>query len=114
MAGCTSLDLSGPNDPKSALANGLTAGDLGAGLDKVSRNKAVNAEYAALEKGAAGVGVKWQAKDAKSGSVTPGQQYQVGSSTCRRYSHIIRVSGTIRQATRTACKDQSGIWELLE
>ena len=114
VGGCTNLSLSGPNDPKSALLNGLTSGDLGVGLDKTSRNKAVNAEYAALEKGASGVGVKWQARNNKSGVVTPGQQYQVGPSTCRRFLHIIKISGSIRQATRTACKDQSGIWELLE
>jgi len=114
VAGCSSSSLSGSNDPKSALAKALVESQLGAGLDKSSRNKAVAAEYSALEKGQAGTLVKWQGKGGKSGTVVPGQQYQIGSSTCRRFTHIIRISAITRKATRTACKDQNGIWELFE
>ena len=84
VVGCTSIDPGNTQDPRSALAGGMLAGPLGAGLDKQSLRRAVNAEYQALENGTAGAPVTWQAGDARTGSVTPGPRYQIGERFCRR------------------------------
>ena len=93
-----------------ALAGGVIGGNIGRGLDNPSRDRALQAEYTALEKGRSGVPVNWQGTNGTYGHVVPQQTYQVGSSNCRRYTHEIYIDGTPKKASGTACRNPDGTW----
>lgn len=93
-----------------ALAGGIIGGGIGRELDQNSKQAALEAEYAALERGAPGQPVPWQGNNGTYGQVVPQQAYQVGSQNCRRYTHTIYVGGTPQQAAGTACRNGDGTW----
>ncbi len=100
----------GDNSKYQQLANGPLAGELGASLSPAAKRKAIEAEYNALEKSKPGETVIWRYSDLQSGKIIPYSPYQVGSTNCRRYLHTVSVKGISKQATGTACRDESGIW----
>ncbi|MEO0329214.1 MAG: glycine zipper 2TM domain-containing protein [Pseudomonadota bacterium] len=93
-----------------ALAGGVVGGAIGRNLDANSQQSALQAEYNALETGAAGQPVNWQGNNGTYGQVVPQQTYQVGSQNCRRYTHTIYVDGNPEQANGTACRNGDGSW----
>lgn len=93
-----------------AMGNGLL-GQSAAGLSKPVRKQALEAEYKALEYTDAGKSVDWASpKGDASGSVTPGQPYQVGSQNCRQYSHSFTINGVPQTARGSACRNSDGSW----
>lgn len=83
-------------------ANGLSAGD---------RQKALEAEYRALEYSPAGKVVEWTGRGGSNGDVTAAQPYQVGSQNCRQYTHSYSIAGGAVQTMRgTACRNADGSW----
>lgn len=117
LGGCAStrkisdpLTLSSVSALAQPLSAGILGGDFGQSLDRTSMNRAVQAEYIALEKGRSGSPVKWKGLSEISGKVIPQQPYQVGSSDCRRYEHILQDGGTEKRATGTACRNDKGSW----
>ena len=105
-----SLMLSSVSSLAQPLSAGILSGDLGQSLDRTSMNRAIQAEYIALEKGRSGSPVMWKGLLEISGKVIPQQPYQVGSSDCRRYEHILQDGETEKRATGTACRDDNGSW----
>lgn len=98
---------------EAALGGGLVAGAVG-NLDERDRRRALEAEYRALEYGAAGQAVAWQADGgAVSGSVVAYQPYRVGSQDCRQYAHTVVVAGQSRNVRGAACRNGDGSWSLL-
>ncbi len=95
------------------LASGPLAGDFGAGLDEAARGLAARTEYRALEGGLAGAPVNWKISTTLFGTVTPQQAFSVGSTNCRRYTHVIVQNAVTRSAAATACRDDAGIWRPL-
>lgn len=95
------------------MGNGL----LGASMQSLSshdRKQALEAEYKALEYTDAGKSVTWtSANEGTSGSVTPGQPYQVGSQNCRQYSHSFFINGVPQTAHGSACRNANGTWSPL-
>jgi len=71
---------------------------------------ALQAEYSALEKGRSGFPVPWTGSSGIAGKVIPQQPYQVGSTNCRRYEHVLQDRGTISRAIGTACRNSNGAW----
>lgn len=110
LNGCVSSKLDFDNDPKLALSKGVLSSDFGTGLEKSNRLKAVQAERKALESGITGAPIAWVGSNEAKGSVTPGQPYQVGSATCRTYTHSIVIAGQTKSAKGTACKDKNADW----
>jgi len=98
----------------SAMAQSLSAGilgtDFGNSLDSSSMKKALRAEYLALEKGRSGFPVPWIGTSGFTGKVIPQQPYQVGSTDCRRYEHILQEHGEEKRAIGTACRNAEGGW----
>ncbi|MCF6321317.1 MAG: hypothetical protein L3J32_06050 [Rhizobiaceae bacterium] len=92
------------------LANGPLSGELGSSLSRAAIKQALEAEYNALEKSKPGEVVDWRYSDSQTGKIIPYSPYRVGSSNCRRYIHSVSIEGTTRQATGTACRDNSGVW----
>ncbi len=111
LAACATANASIVNEKNAELASsGPLAGSFGSGLDKKARDIALTTEYNALERGLAGASVKWKQSDTVFGSVTPQQLFRVGAMDCRRYVHNISISGEVRTASATACREDDGVW----
>ncbi|WP_337266404.1 hypothetical protein [Oryzifoliimicrobium ureilyticus] len=91
-----------------ALDGGLVA-HAGVELSKNDKQRALEAEYRALEAGDVGQSVPWKGDDA-SGSVIAAAPYQVGSQNCRQYTHKITADGKDTEAKGVACRNQDGTW----
>lgn len=95
------------------MGNGLL-GRSATSLSPADRGKALEAEYKALEYTDAGKSVNWSSSQGgSSGSVTPGQPYQVGSQNCRQYSHSFVIGGIPQTARGSACRNANGSWSPL-
>lgn len=93
------------------LAGGLIGQQFGRSLDENSRQRAVAAEYRALEYGVAGQPVAWRNPDTGHyGEVTPRPAYQVNGSDCREYVHTVYIDGRPQTARGTACRQPDGSW----
>jgi len=91
----------------------LQGGVIGRGPDlslrKADRQRALEAEYRALEAAPGGQPVVWQGSGI-TGSVVAAAPYQVGSQNCRQYSHTVTVKGRDSVARGAACRNQDGTW----
>ena len=93
------------------MRGGLIGGSLGAGLSEDERERALEAEYRALEHSPAGKPVAWKGdSDAIYGQATAAQPYRVGSQDCRQYTQTVYRSGQPRIARGTACRNGDGSW----
>lgn len=110
LAGCVSSKIDFDKDPKLALSRGVLASAFGADLDKSNKLKAIQAEHKALDHGITGAPIAWVGSDGINGSITPGQPYQVGSATCRTYTHLLNLVGQTKTARGTACKEKNADW----
>ena len=95
-----------------AMAGGLVAGPVGAGLDTRDRRRALEAEYRALEYTPAGQKVAWGRPGDRGGfgEVVAGSPYRVGSQDCRQYAHTVNVEGRAQTARGAACRNPDGSW----
>ncbi|OCP00422.1 MULTISPECIES: hypothetical protein [unclassified Ensifer] len=73
------------------------------------RQRALEAEYRALEAAPGGQPVTWDGRGV-SGSVVAAAPYQVGSQNCRQYSHTVTVKGQPKTARGAACRNSDGSW----
>lgn len=92
-----------------ALEGGVVERAGGASLGRADRQRALEAEYRALEAAPGGQPVTWGSGDVK-GSVVAAAPYQVGSQNCRQYSHTVTVDGRIATARGAACRNPNGTW----
>jgi surface antigen len=92
-----------------ALQGGIIARLGGIDLSKSDRQRALEAEYRALEAAPGGQPVAWEGRNL-SGSVVAAAPYQVGSQNCRQYSHTVVVKGQPTTARGTACRNSDGSW----
>lgn len=92
-----------------ALGDGLIGRDKKQRLSTDARNRALDAEYQALQFMPAGQAVPWEAGSLK-GTVVPTQLYRVGSQDCRGYSQTIVRDGREAKTLGTACRSEDGFW----
>ena len=92
-----------------ALGDGVIGNETGITLSKADRQRALEAEYRALEASRGGQPVVWQGSGI-SGSVVAAAPYQVGSQNCRQYSHTVTVKGQDTVARGAACRNANGTW----
>lgn len=95
----------------SALDGGII-GRSGVTLSDSDKQRALEAEYRALEGAAVGQPVAWSGQGV-SGSVTAAAPYQVGSQNCRQYTHTVTVAGKDTVARGVACRNSNGSWSPL-
>ncbi|MBO0661846.1 hypothetical protein LQ948_04610 [Jiella sp. MQZ9-1] len=94
-----------------ALGNGLVGQTaFAAKMPSDARNRALEAEFQALQFSPAGQPVRWS-DDGYSGEVVPTQVYRVGSQDCRAYSHIISHGAKPATVEGVACKTSAGLWK---
>ncbi|KQS67918.1 hypothetical protein ASG39_06125 [Rhizobium sp. Leaf371] len=92
-----------------ALGNGIIGQIAGIKLSGADRQRALEAEYRALEAAPGGQPVVWQGSGIR-GSVVGAAPYQVGSQNCRQYSHTVTVGATDSVARGVACRNADGSW----
>lgn len=92
-----------------ALGDGLIGRDKKQRLPTEARNRALDAEYQALQFMPAGQAVPWEAGSLK-GTVVPTQLYRVGSQDCRGYSQTVVRDGREAKTLGTACRSEDGFW----
>lgn len=92
-----------------ALGGGIVGKEAGLTISKADRQRALEAEYRALEAAPGGQPVTWQGSGV-SGSVVATAPYQVGSQNCRQYSHTITAKGQDNVARGVACRNADGTW----
>lgn len=92
-----------------ALEGGVIGQASGLTLGNADRQRALEAEYRALEAAPGGQPVVWQGS-AAGGSVVAAAPYQVGSQNCRQYSHTVTVNGQPVTARGAACRNPDGSW----
>lgn len=92
-----------------ALQGGVVSRLGGVELGKSDRQRALEAEYRALEAAPGGQPVAWQGRGV-SGSVVAAAPYQVGSQNCRQYSHTVTVKSQQNTARGAACRNSDGSW----
>lgn len=96
-----------------ALNGGVIGRAAGLTLNPADRNRALEAEYKALELAPAGQGVVWTGSQA-SGEVTAAVPYQVGRQNCRQLSHTVNGPGGRAFVARgAACRNPDGSWSPL-
>jgi surface antigen len=94
-----------------SMQGGLIGGSIGTGLSGAEKQRALEAEYRALEYAQAGQPVAWKGdEDSTSGEAKAAQPYRVGSQDCRQYTQTVFRSGQARTARGTACRNSDGSW----
>lgn len=78
-------------------------------LSSSERQRALEAEYRALEAAPGGQPVTWTGRSV-SGQVVASAPYQVGAQNCRQYSHKLNDGGRQTEARGTACRNANGTW----
>jgi surface antigen len=92
-----------------ALGGGVIGRTTGLSISKADRQRALEAEYRALEVARGGQPVVWEGSGI-SGSVVAAAPYQVGSQNCRQYSHTVTVKGQDSVGRGAACRNANGTW----
>ncbi|MGX5665631.1 hypothetical protein G6N76_06625 [Rhizobium daejeonense] len=92
----------------SALQGGIVSRS-GVKLSNSERQRALEAEYRALEAAPGGQPVAWQGGDV-SGQVVAAAPYQVGQQNCRQYTHKLVYNGKQIEARGAACRNSDGTW----
>lgn len=92
----------------SALQGGIVARS-GLTLGGSDGQRALEAEYRALEAAPGGQPVEWQGKGAK-GNVVAAAPYQVGTQNCRQYRHTLEAGGKQATVRGAACRNPDGTW----
>ena len=94
-----------------AVSGGLIGGTVGNGLAAGDRQRAYEAEIAALETGGPGYPVGWKGEDGARGTVIAGPAYvRPGYKSCRDYSHTIYIDNRPQIARGAACLTDAGVW----
>lgn len=94
-----------------ALQGGIV-GRSGVTLNDSDKQRALEAEYRALEGAAVGQPMLWSGKGV-SGKVVAAAPYQVGSQNCRQYTHTLTVDGKDTVTRGAACRNDDGSWSPL-
>ncbi len=94
-----------------AVIGGIVGHEIGASLDKVDRQYAQQAEFAALERGRTGERVEWRNPDSGHyGEVVPSKPYRRGRYDCRDFTHKVYIDGRPQAMRGTACRNPDGTW----
>ncbi|WP_075290219.1 hypothetical protein [Rhizobium arenae] len=92
-----------------ALGGGIIGKEASLSISQADRQRALEAEYRALEAAPGGQPVTWEGSGV-SGAVVATAPYQVGSQNCRQYSHTITAKGQGNVVRGVACRNTDGTW----
>ena len=103
-------------NPSTAYITALDGGIVsrtGAQISDSDKQRALEAEYRALEAAPGGQPVVWSGRGV-SGQVVAAAPYQVGSQNCRQYTHTLTMGEKQSVARGAACRNEDGTWSPLE
>lgn len=122
LAGCTTTGKSsggvwgGRSSKNSAVYISALQGGIvqrsGVELSNSDRQRALEAEYRALEAAPGGQPVAWSGNGVR-GEVVAAAPYQVGAQNCRQYTHKVTATGRQAEARGAACRNRDGTWSPL-
>ena len=115
LSGCNTTKGTGKSSASAAFITALNGGLVsrtGVQLSDSDKQRALEAEYRALEGAAVGQPVVWNGRDV-SGKVIAAAPYQVGSQNCRQYTHTVTLDGKDSMARGSACRNNDGSWSPL-
>jgi surface antigen len=104
------------SNPSATFITALDGGIVqrtGITLSDSDKQRALEAEYRALEAAPGGQPVAWSGRTV-SGQVVAAAPYQVGSQNCRQYTHTVTVGDKPTVARGAACRNDDGTWSPLE
>lgn len=112
LSGClTSAPRTAPEplSDRAAALRGSIAPTGSLKLSSTAEQRALQAQYQALQFGTVGQPVPWES-DGFKGEITPTQLYRIGSQDCRAYTHVItRGTSEVRQVG-SACRSGDDLW----
>lgn len=91
-----------------SLQGGIVARS-GVKFERNDLQRALEAEYKALEAAPGGQPVTWTGDEGK-GQVVAAAPYQVGGQNCRQYTHTITADSRETKVRGTACRNADGSW----
>ena len=113
LAGCTTSSGGRGATTNSAVYIAALQGGIvsrtGVELSRSETQRALEAEYRALEAAPGGQPVTWAGGNVR-GEVVAAAPYQVGKQNCRQFTHTVLTEGRERQARGAACRNPSGTW----
>ncbi len=98
-----------PSTPYISSLQGGIVGRSGLQMGRGDFNKALEAEYQALETAPGGQAVTWGSGDTR-GEVIANAPYQVGNQNCRQYAHNLTIDGKQAKVRGAACRNADGTW----
>ena len=104
---------SNPSAPFITALDGGMISHTGLTISDSDKQRALEAEYRALEAAPGGQPVIWSGRSI-SGQVVAAAPYQVGSQNCRQYTHTVTVAAKQTVARGSACRNDNGTWTPLE
>jgi surface antigen len=115
LAGCTTTGGGSAGSVKagsavyiSALQGGIVS-RTGVKLSNSETQRALEAEYRALEAAPGGQPVTWAGGDVR-GEVIAAAPYQVGKQNCRQFTHKVVNGNRTLEARGAACRNANGTW----
>jgi len=115
LSGCTTAGSGRSASPTAnsavyiaALQGGIVA-RTGVKLSRSETQRALEAEYRALEAAPGGQPVTWTSGENR-GEVVAAAPYQVGQQNCRQFTHKVVSGGRELQARGAACRNPNGTW----
>lgn len=91
-----------------ALQGGIVS-RTGVKLSRSETQRALEAEYRALEAAPGGQPVTWAGGDVR-GEVIAAAPYQVGKQNCRQFTHKVVSGNRTLEARGAACRNADGTW----
>lgn len=112
LSGClTSAPRAAPEplSDRAAALRGSIAPTGSVKLSATAEQRALQAQYQALQFGTVGQPIPWES-DGFRGEITPTQLYRIGSQDCRGYTLVItRGTSKVRQVG-SACRTGADLW----
>jgi surface antigen len=115
LSGCTTMGGGSAGSVKagsavyiSALQGGIVS-RTGVKLSNSETQRALEAEYRALEAAPGGQPVTWAGRDVR-GEVIAAAPYQVGKQNCRQFTHKVVQGNRTLEARGAACRNANGTW----
>jgi surface antigen len=94
------------------LVGGLIGNQIGKDLDDEERERALEAEYRALEYGPDDEPTEWRgSRDGYHGYTKPGRRYTQHNMQCREFTSTIYINGRPETARGKACRRPDGTWK---
>lgn len=89
--------------------SGWLAGPAGQGLEPEDRQRAFDAQIAAVDTGRR---ASWRSPRGHFGFVEPGPEGSGGGASCRSFNHTLYVDGRAQRGGGSACRSPDGAWRV--